>query len=291
MEIFDSFLAFKTENTKRGYTTVIKAFFQDDSLDVTAADVINYLAGMKTSGAAPGTVRHHYNVLRSLFAYAVDVGLLDHNPAAAAKRVLRFNDRKQVRPTKLIAFEDVSRIIDGIKVCGTEKARCDAVRDMALIACLFGCGLRRSEAASLTLKSLILFNKQPYFNVIQTKAGLPQKAIISTWAWEYLCRWTIVRYRQSSSLSGALFSRTSAAGEYAGPLSCSTVYRIYRRRLAAVGLDAAPHSARATAATAALSDGHDVLSVARFLRHGDTKVVSAYDKRKDAYEGLPDLSF
>lgn len=294
MQIFDSFLAFKSDNTKRGYATVISAFFGDKAAisAISATDVVNYLANLKASGAAPSTVRHHYNVLRSLFAYAFDMGLVDNNPAAAAKRVLRFNDRKQVRPTKLIPFDDVSKIIDGIKPYHrTQKSNYDAVRDKALLAALFGSGLRRSEAAALTLADVEPYKQHPYFNITSPKAGVAQRAIISNWAWVYLCRWIILRYRQSSCLSGALFSKTSASGEYAGEISAYTVYRIYKRRLCEAGFDAAPHSARATAATKALRDGHDVLAVAEFLRHGDIKRVSVYDKRRSDHESKPDLSY
>jgi integrase len=61
-------------------------------------------------------------------------------------------------------------------------------------------------------------------------------------------------------------------------MSEHSLYRAYKFWCSKIGIEAAPHSARATAATWLSSQGWNEAKIAEFLRHGDTQAVKAYVK-------------
>lgn len=156
------------------------------------------------------------------------------------------------------------------------------VRDRAILALLFGLGLRRSEVRKITLRDITVSPAGILHIVLRdTKAGKTQEQPIPDWAWEPISELSQQRMRDGATETDPLCTDYYRGLANHRPLSDSSIARLYKRYLRKLGIDAAPHSARATAATLLKSNGVDDRDVALFLRHSTTRMVQVYDKRSN----------
>lgn len=270
-----------TENTKRRYELVWNDWKQSlnnvDPVKALPAHAVKYVSQLYKRVAPDGerladnTIQNQFNVLHAIYSYLEASDLLKLNPFKAAARVISWRQRNQKRPTKLIDANTVIDIIESI-----EPTR-RGIRDRAMIAILFGCGLRRSEAVRLRLSDVMVTPKGTlYLEVRKAKSGTPRKQPIPAWTFEYLSALIIDRKNQYSAPENAfIFCSGYGSEPEERHMDCKTLYRIYRRYL-----NAAPHSARATFATRLLEDGNSPEQVADALGHSTTTMVKVYDKRE-----------
>ena len=153
-------------------------------------------------------------------------------------------------------------------------------RDAAVIALLFGAGLRRAEAAALDMTDFLaggelrVVGKGNYPAIATLGAGLP-----------WVERWLDVRGRGP----GPLLCRMSTTGELTNePIGGAAVGAVVKKRVLAAGLSlkVTAHSLRRAFASALLRAGYDHLMVARALRHRDMRSVQRYDGRSDFERAL-----
>lgn len=275
------FVELKSENTKRTYLGAWNkwAKWQDHSRD----GALSFVISLRKSGASDNSIRLTCSALRSINEYLVEYSKINLNPFKSIARVISARQATQVRPTKLIPFELVNVIVESPKV-NTRKG----VRDRALLAVLFGCGLRRSELQRLRLCDVMVSPKGSlYLELVRTKAGKRQQQPIPAWTWEHLSALTLQRRGETSEARAVLFCRYVAEQYRPDAISDRTIDRTFKRYLKLHGIDAAPHSARATGATKLLSEGVPDREVQAFLRHSSTQMVQAYDKRRRSVDDNP----
>ena len=211
---------------------------------------------------------------------------------AALRGVLRACWRMKIMPT-----ERYSRAVDIPGVRGTRQAAGRAVdpddleavldvcfedqtpsgiRDAALIAVLYGAGLRRREAGSLTVASVDLRRG----SITVVGKGNKQRTVpIGPNNVETLSAWLDERGREP----GPLFVACDSAGRLVDrPLGEATMWSVLKRRSTAAGVpNIAPHDLRRTCATNLLDAGEDLATVQRFLGHADLTTTALYDRRGD----------
>lgn len=280
-------LALKSENTRRAYGSVWaqwQRYLADiKALDASPLDAAKFIAELKANGKSDNTIHHRVTVLCSLYETGIDFEVCHKNPFRAVKKVFPTRRKTQVRPTQLLDAETVRRVVE-IPDARTKTG----VRDRAILALLFGSGIRRSELISLRVESLMISaSGTPYLVCDCTKSGKRQERTISFWAWEFLTPLLTQRNGENSGGNDALFVNYSSKGVPGRVISESTLYRLFRRFSSLAGKEAAPHAARATFATRCKELGYEDREVATALGHHTESQVRVYDKRLQGVETSP----
>ena len=225
--------------------------------------------------------------LRGVLREAWRLGLLSRDDYERARDLPQVRGRALPRGRALTG-EELERLLSASIAGGAAGG----LRDAALVALLYGAGLRRSELVALDLSDLSL----PRGEVVvrRGKGQKDRRVYISADVAEVLGRWVKVRGDEA----GALFCRVLRGGHVRRVrLSAQTVYDVLRRRGDEAGLrPIAPHDLRRTTVTELLRGGADLGVVQRILGHESVATTLRYDQRGEAAEreaacrlGLPSL--
>jgi site-specific recombinase XerD len=131
-----------------GLDQFIEWYIQEPRPGFTKATVNAWRAALEARGLGSVSINLRLTAVRKLAVEAADNGLLAPELAAGIARVkgVRF---KGVRVGNWLSVQQAQKLLNTPDV-STKKGR----RDRAMLALLLGCGLRRSEAAALTLKHI-----------------------------------------------------------------------------------------------------------------------------------------
>lgn len=224
------------------------------------------IATPDSSSLTKGTVFKKFKVLRGIYDYLLEDGLVKQNPFSKSLMVPPKNSKPEKRKPQLVPFDSVNKIIQG----------CKTLKEKAILSLLFGGGLRRSEVADLRISDCEFFKDDLLVTLRKPKSGHEQTQSIPIWAAN------AVRDLIQQAIDNGLSSSNYLIPGKAGRIGDTTIYRIFRRCLKRAGLKGSfsPHSARATAITKLLSDGVDPRAVQEFARHSDFYVTQRYDLRE-----------
>jgi integrase len=235
------------------------------------------------------TIHKKFAALRRMYRMlmASNVGVAE-NPFEVDKVPPPPKDAGRKRPTQMIDFDLVMEIV-ALPDVSTPKGR----RDRAILAVLFGGGIRRSELVALRLGDV---RKTPagttFLYLRHTKAKRDAEQALPDWAAEYL--WELIEEHKAEKAGEGdyLFvGFTGRAGQTSSgrPISDTGVYLLFKQYCMAAGAGAfaTPHSARATAITKLLADGVPHREVQEFSRHASIQMVEWYDKRRFDVEQSP----
>lgn len=235
------------------------------------------------------TIHKKFAALRRIYRMLVasNVGITE-NPFEADRVPPPPKDAGRKRPTQMIDFDLVMEIISA-----PDPATAKGRRDRALLALLFGAGLRRSEVVSLRVGDVRRTSTgTTYLYLRHTKAKRDAEQAVPDWTARFLSDWIKDRQAQNASDGDHLFIGFSGQGGKAPTdrkMSDTGLYLIFKQYCLAAGAGAyvTPHSARATAITKLLSDGVPHRVVQEFSRHASIQMVEWYDKRRFDVEQSP----
>lgn len=224
------------------------------------------------------TIKKHIMILYSLYDQLIDAFNLDtQNPFSALFRDYKRMQVKEVRPTKMLNYDDVQKL-----VYTPTKFGKSGIRDAAFFALLFGAALRRSEAVKLNIENVKHKDKLIYIELLNTKNKDDANQVLPKWAAIILTGFVAQRIAEGAAPEDPLFvgySRwqmpdskrvTASAMWYRLKTWCK------RLKLAHIGT----HSGRATAITKLLDDGKSHRDICRFSRHKSIQMVELYDKKR-----------
>jgi integrase len=192
------------------------------------------------------------------------------------------------RPTEMIDFSFVTQILSL-----PDSSLPKGLRDAAILAVLFGCGLRRSEVISLRLGDIKkTASGTPFLYLRSTKAGKDAEQALPPWAAESVMKLYELRKSEGALDGDYLFiSYRGRAGNHptSYPISDNGLYRMFKSYCLRAGAKGffSPHSARATAITKLLDDGLPHRMVQEFSRHSSIQMVEVYDKRRIGIDDSP----
>lgn len=219
---------------------------------------------------APATANKHLSALRGTLKAAWRLGLV------SAEDYERACDLEPVRGTTLPAGRRLDRgeITALFDTCAA-GAPAD-IRDAALLAVLYGSGLRREEAVDLDLDDYQRADTQLRVNGKGSKERL---AHLASGADAALDAWIDLRGDQP----GPLFVPINKAGRLEHRrLSGQAVRLILRKRARLAGVaDFSPHDARRTFVSELLDQGADIAVVADLAGHASVTTTARYDRRGD----------
>ncbi len=262
-----------SRHTVRAYLADVHAFLgfaaehlggppgPDDLANLTLADFRAWLARRAREGADAGTRARALSAVRSFFRYLDRTGAVP-NAALGAVRTPKIAKSlpRPLTPQDALAALDAAGELDPRDWVGR--------RDRALLALLYGCGLRLAEALALTPRTLPRSGE-----LIVTGKGGRQRAVpvlpavaAALEAYAATCPFPV-------GPDEPLFR-----GVRGGPLNPGVAERQVRRLRALLGLPetVTPHAFRHSFATHLLADGGDLRAIQELLGHASLSTTQRY---------------
>lgn len=266
----------------------------------TMSEALNVIAKIVTSGRADLEIMP-WASLRYQHTAAIRATLMEkYRPATANKMVaaLRGVLREAWRLGQMTA-EDFHRAADvptikahtlprgrtlsAGEIAALMRACCDdataaGARDAALIACLYGAGLRRSEAVSLNLAN---YNAETGELTIKGAKGRKDRLAYATNGLaDALDDWL----RTRSCEPGPLFFSVNKGGRIVTRrLTDQAVLHILRKRGAEAGVAPfSPHDLRRSFVSDLLDAGADISTAQQLAGHSNVQTTARYDRRGEA---------
>jgi site-specific recombinase XerD len=260
--------------TRRAYQNDLEDFCSfvgltgaDEFRAVTRAHVLAWRAQLETRGLAGATIRRKLAALASLFDHLLENNAVaGGNPVHGVKRPkIETNEGK----TPALGDDQAKRLLDAPD---TETVK--GVRDRAILAVLLYHGLRREEAARLTMSDLVERRGIKHLRVHgkgKKIRFLPLHPVAAERIYAYLER-DSVRDTSSGPLFRSVRGKTTGAGVTANGLYTVVAHWA---RVAGIEVDGlGVHGLRATAATNALD-------------HANISTTRLYDRRGQRPEDSP----
>ncbi len=237
----------------------------DDLAGLQPRDVRAFLARRRSEGLSSRSVMRALAAARSFARFLERQG----RGSASALNAIRAPKIARSLP-KPLSPNAARRLTDADLRAHEERPQWILARDAAVIALLYGCGLRIAEALSLTRQEAPVAGA-PVLTVTG-KGGktrqVPVIAAVSQAVSDYLdlCPWTLAP-------AGPLF-----VGAKGGPLSPRIIQRAMQDMRSALGLPdtATPHALRHSFATHLLARGGDLRSIQELLGHASLSTTQIY---------------
>jgi site-specific recombinase XerD len=264
----------------------------------STAAALERVARIVSAGATAATLPWH--LLRYQHTQAVRAVLAERYSPASANRDLAALRQvlRECRRLGLMSSEDEAATSDLGTVRGTRLPRgralaqaevaalfaaCDpatpgGVRDAALLALLYGAGLRRQEVARLDLAHL-----DPVSGALAVmgKGGKQRLVPVGGGARRAIEAWLVVRGREPGPL--LLPIAHGAVVRRAAHLSGDAIYAAVLRVAGRAGVAAlSPHDCRRTYVGDLLDAGADLATVQALAGHADPATTARYDRRGGA---------
>lgn len=246
---------------------------------LSAADLRGFMAARRAAGVGPRALLRGLAGVRSFARFLEREGKAQISALAAMR-----TPKAPRRLPKALAVADARDLTDAETRAGENRAPWILARDAAVLALLYGAGLRISEALGLARGEAPVGARDTV--VVRGKGGktrsapviAPVRQAIETYL--DLCPWRLEPL-------GPLF-----VGARGGRLSPRVVQLAVERMRGALGLPegATPHALRHSFATHLLGRGGDLRTIQELLGHASlstTQIYTAIDTKRlmDAYAG------
>ena len=218
---------------------------------------------------APSTARRIVAAIRGVLKRSWRLGLM------TAEAYRQTADLEPVRGSRLPPGRGVTpgELRALFNVCRADNTPRGA-RDAALLALLYSAGLRRAEAAAVSLGD---FDPGEGLLLVEGKGRRQRRIPIARATWEAIRAWLEVR----GDRPGPLFLSVNNQGALRGsPITPQAIYQLARRRGAQAGVrEFSPHDMRRSFVGDLLDAGADLATVQRLCGHSETGTTARYDRR------------
>jgi len=231
----------RAPHSKRAYRQAVLEFMAWCTCTGTTAlnrgSVLGYVAELNRLRMSPATINVALCAIRKLASELTENGLLSNEGGAGIMRI-KGPRRRGVRLGNWLSAAGAERLLNSPDT-NTTKGK----RDRAILAVLLGGGLRRSEAAQLSVAHLQRREGRWVIVDLVGKHDRIRSVPIPDWTNLDIDRWISA----AGFRSGPLFRRINKSGKVQdGAISSNTIYEIVRQYATAIGVEIAPHDARRT---------------------------------------------
>jgi len=230
-----------------------------------------YTIALKTkvldSGYSPASARKFLAALRGILKNAWKLGQINADEYAKAVDLGKVGG-STLPAGRYVGEEELKMIFDScIGPIG--------IRDAALIAILYGCGVRREELINLDMSD---YRPDDGTLTVHGKRDKDRLAYITNGTKEALDAWIEKR----GAAPGPLFLAINKSGKARidRRLSSQMVYNTIQKRAKSCGLEHfSPHSLRRTFCSRLLDAGVDISTTAKLAGHANVTTTALYDRR------------
>jgi site-specific recombinase XerD len=218
---------------------------------------------------SPKGANHAICALRGVLKEAWRLGLIPHEQYIRATDLARVRgDSKPVG--RVLSLEELVALF---QACKHDPAPA-GIRDAAMLAILYGTGLRRSELVSLNADD---YSMKEGVLTVHGKGNTYRLAYAVGEAKVMLDKWLDAK----DDWEGPIFTSINKAGKLSMErLDCAAVRYVLLRRAEEAGVPPfSPHDLRRTTATHLLEKGVDLAVVQKMLGHKQISTTIVYDRR------------
>jgi integrase len=258
--------------TKRVYNLGLDEFFdwfgQEPRPGFTKATVSAWRVALEARGLGSVSINVRITAVRKLAVEAADNGLLAPELASGIARVKGVAS-KGVRVGNWLSLRQAQALLNA-----PDTATKKGLRDRAMLAVLLGCGLRRSEAAALTLKHIQQRDNRWCIVDLVGKHGRVRTIPMPTWAKMAIDAWTSA----AGLTEGFAFRPVNRGDDVCGErLSEKVIWQFLRGYAEIAGVPGiAPHDARRTCAKLCRAAGGELEQIQLLLGHASVQTTERY---------------
>ncbi|MCP5057730.1 MAG: tyrosine-type recombinase/integrase [bacterium] len=231
---------------------------------------VNALRGRLQQLYAPSTANRYLSALKAVLRESWRLGLVDRETLEKTLDVKGIRGRREARG-RAVSQDELSALF---ATCSHDDNETLGIRDAAILALLYGCGLRRAELAGLSRsdfrpsdRSLKVHGKGNKQRVVYIPAGA--QVALEVWL-ETRGRW-----------AGGLLSGVTKGGRVTRrDVSPQLIYRVIQKRHLKAGIaEFTPHDLRRSHISDLLDEGVDLAVIARQVGHSNVQTTAKYDRR------------
>jgi integrase len=257
--------------TRRVYNLGLDEFFawysQEPRPGFTKATVAAWRVALEARGLGAVSINVRITAVRKLAVEAADNGLLAPELAAGITRVKGVAS-KGVRLGNWLSVKQAQALLNAPDIT-TPKG----LRDRAVLAVLLGCGLRRSEVASLTVGHIQQRDGRWCIVDLVGKHGRVRTVPMPTWVKVAIDAWAA----PVGITDGHIFRTVNRGGEVQDALNEKVVWQLLRPYADAAGVPGiAPHDCRRTCAKLCRAAGGELEQIQLLLGHASVQTTERY---------------
>jgi integrase len=233
----------------------------------TRAAVQAHRAMLESKGYAPSTINQRLAAIKKLAHEASANGLLSAEMAAGIEQIAGVK-QQGTRAGNWLTRAQAEALIN----CpdpATPKGR----RDRALLALLVGCGLRRGEAASLSLEHIQQRDGRWVIVDLRGKHGRIRTVPVPAWVKQAVDLWCTAAGITADRILRALNRHACITGVSLSPQAILAAVGFYGREL---GLTIKPHDLRRTCAKLCRAGGGELEQIQLLLGHASIQTTERY---------------
>lgn len=267
--------------TKRYYGRAVVEFFGWSAagrLDFSRSTVQAWRAKLEDDGLSASTINVKLSAVRKLAKEAAANGLLDAETAAAIDQVPGISKRGNLTGNWLSELQTQDLIE------APEPTTLKGKRDRCALALLVGCGLRRSEAASLTVEHIQQRDNRWAIVDIRGKGGRIRTIAMPKWVKTAVDRWT----EAAGFSSGRILRGMNRHGKIThDSLSGTAILDLATNYGAAIGVALKAHDLRRTCAKLCRKAGGQLEQIQLMLGHASIQTTERYLGSQQDLEHAP----
>ena len=239
-------------------------------------DVVALVATLRTDGYAPNTSSLYVNAVRGVMNEAWRMSLISQ------EHLLKMRSVKGIAGTRLSQGRNLKRTLiqELMEVCAADP-RPQGLRDAAIIAVLYGSGMRKSESVNLDLNQVDFRERSLR---VTAKGNKQLIKYAPAWAFAKLEAWLELRRSQLGEGledDGFLFNRIRRGSHITRErITKHAIYFIAKQRGRQVGVEIMPHDFRRSFITRVIEE-HDLAIAQKLAHHTNISTTVAYDMRDD----------
>lgn len=223
-------------------------------------------------GYAPATANRILSAVRGVLEQTWLLGQMSAEDYHRAARLAPVNGETLPAGRELLA-EEIASLIQSCIQDGSPIG----TRDAAIIAILFGAGLRREEITTLNLDDYDVENTKL---VVRGKRSKQRTAYLGEGAVAALTGWLEIRGKDAGPLFLAV--KRGKRLRQGRRLSPQSIYYLLKIRAKKAGVKTfTPHDLRRTFVSRLLDSGVDIAIVAKMAGHSNIQTTARYDRRPE----------
>lgn len=234
------------------------------------------VAALRADGYAPNTSSLYVNAIRGVMNQAWQQSLITQD------HLLKIRAVKAGGGTRLSKGRNLRRTLirELMDVCAADP-RPQGLRDAAIIAILYGSGMRKSESVNLELSQINVAERSLQ---VMGKGNKELIKFAPAWAFEKLEAW--LAFRRAHLPEGVddddfLFNRIRRGSHITRErITKHAIYYIAKQRGKQVGVNIMPHDFRRSFITRVIEE-YDVSIAQKLAHHANIATTVSYDMRDD----------